>query len=412
MTDNTDNLGMPFIAPAQAQKHVTHNEALRMLDALVQISVVSRTTTEPPANPTPGARHLLASSGVLGVFAGHGGELAAFQDGAWAFFAPVQGWLVYVEDEDRLYAHVSGGWQSIGSGDISADSLGINATADAVNRLALASAATLLTHEGNGHQLKINKAAIQDTASLLYQTNYSGRAEMGLVGEDKWSIKVSGDGASWYNAITVDPFIAQTTIEGSFLVGGTRMHTRVDDGNYFWHGTEGGSEPSNLVWGYRTDGANTTTEVMFPPAGVYFQGVPTTALAANAVLDSANQNRLYRSTSKRAWKRDIEPMEAARAEAALDMEAVWYRSACVTDNPAWSWYGFIAEDAARIDPRLVHWGYSDEDLTINPDTQQKEPLPDASLEPQGVAYERLVVHHNVLIKQLFERIEVLEKAMG
>lgn len=60
--------------------------------------------------------------------------------------------------------------------------LGVNATADTTNRLSVPSPATLLNHEGAGHQLKINKAGITHTASLLYQTGFSRRAEMGLAG--------------------------------------------------------------------------------------------------------------------------------------------------------------------------------------------------------------------------------------
>ncbi len=42
---NTPYLGMPFIEGSQAQKHVTHNEALRILDAVIQIGVLD--TIEP-----------------------------------------------------------------------------------------------------------------------------------------------------------------------------------------------------------------------------------------------------------------------------------------------------------------------------------------------------------------------------
>jgi hypothetical protein len=34
----TPNLTLPYIMPSQAQKHVTHHEAIRALDALVQIA--------------------------------------------------------------------------------------------------------------------------------------------------------------------------------------------------------------------------------------------------------------------------------------------------------------------------------------------------------------------------------------
>ena len=38
--DQTPNLTLPYIMAAQAQKHVTHNEALRALDVIVQFSAL------------------------------------------------------------------------------------------------------------------------------------------------------------------------------------------------------------------------------------------------------------------------------------------------------------------------------------------------------------------------------------
>ena len=43
MSDITTHLLLPYIQASQAQKHVTHNEALRLLDAMVQLSAVSYT---------------------------------------------------------------------------------------------------------------------------------------------------------------------------------------------------------------------------------------------------------------------------------------------------------------------------------------------------------------------------------
>ena len=65
----------------------------------------------------------------------------------------------------------------------------------------MAADATLLTHDGSGHQIKVNKASATDTASLLFQTGFSGRAEMGLAGNDDFSVKVSADGAAWTEAL-------------------------------------------------------------------------------------------------------------------------------------------------------------------------------------------------------------------
>lgn len=54
MADQSNNLALPYILPAQAQKHVTHNEALRILDALTQLCVESALTMVPPATRLDG----------------------------------------------------------------------------------------------------------------------------------------------------------------------------------------------------------------------------------------------------------------------------------------------------------------------------------------------------------------------
>jgi len=60
MTDTmSHNLGLPFITAAQAQKHVTHNEAIRALDAIVQLSVLSRQQLSPPIDAVNGDRYIV-----------------------------------------------------------------------------------------------------------------------------------------------------------------------------------------------------------------------------------------------------------------------------------------------------------------------------------------------------------------
>ena len=60
--DATSNLSLPFIMAAQAQKHVTHNEALRALDAVVQLMVLDKDLNSPPGSPAEGARYIVAAS--------------------------------------------------------------------------------------------------------------------------------------------------------------------------------------------------------------------------------------------------------------------------------------------------------------------------------------------------------------
>jgi hypothetical protein len=234
--DDTPNLKLPYIAAAQAQKHVTHNEAIRALDALVQITVADRDLTEAPESPGEGDRYIVAAD-ASGAWGEQDGKLAAWQDGAWMFYEPVEGWLAWVADEDVLVVWDGSDWSIAGGGagafgDLSdvpsgyggaggriaavkADEsgleftaevplIGVNATPDTSNRLAVASDATLFNHAGSGHQHKINKNAAADTASLLFQTDFSGRAEFGTTGDDDWHVKVSADGTDWHEAIVVD----------------------------------------------------------------------------------------------------------------------------------------------------------------------------------------------------------------
>jgi hypothetical protein len=200
--DETPNLNLPYIMAAQAQKHVTHNEAIRRLDAIVQTSVVDRDLGAPPGSPVEGACYIVAA-GATGAWTGREGEIAAYQDGAWAFYPPREGWIVWVCDEDLLCAWDGADW--VLAYDLNPTPLvGVNATADATNRLSVSAPATLLSHAGAGHQLKLNKNAAADTASLLYQTGFSGRAEMGLSGDDDFHVKVSADGAAWTEALVID----------------------------------------------------------------------------------------------------------------------------------------------------------------------------------------------------------------
>lgn len=104
--DVTTNLSLPYIMAAQAQKHVTHNEALRVLDAAVQLSVEDRDLSAPPSSPAEGARYIVAASASAG-WAGHAGHVAAYQDGTWAFVPPKEGWIAWIRDED-LFAVWSG----------------------------------------------------------------------------------------------------------------------------------------------------------------------------------------------------------------------------------------------------------------------------------------------------------------
>jgi len=203
MPDTSPILALPLLQPAQAQKHVTVNEALLLLEAAVQLVVEDRSRTAPPAEPGQGQRHLVAP-GAVGDWAGQEGAVAVFDSGLWRFVPPAPGWWAEVRAEGRQVVWTGSVWE-IRQPDLDQlPGLGIGTAHDAVNRLALAAEASLFSHAGAGHQLKVNKATPADTASLLFQTNWSGRAEMGLSGSDAWALKVSAEGSAWIEALAVD----------------------------------------------------------------------------------------------------------------------------------------------------------------------------------------------------------------
>lgn len=203
MNSNSPNLLLPYIMAAQAQKHITHNEAIRVLDALVQIAVADRDMASPPSSPVDGCRYIVAAV-PGGAWTGHFNDIAAYQDGAWTFYPPRAGFLVWIADEALLMCWTGAAWEPAFSAAINPTPLvGINITADATNRLSVSAPASLFNHAGAGHQVKVNKAASGNTASQLFQTAFSGRAEIGLTGDDDLHFKVSADGATWREGFIV-----------------------------------------------------------------------------------------------------------------------------------------------------------------------------------------------------------------
>ncbi|EEW24408.1 DUF2793 domain-containing protein [Rhodobacter ferrooxidans] len=113
MSDITTHLLLPYILASQGQKHVTHNEALRLLDAMVQLSVLDRDLTAPPASPTDGDRYIVAS-GATGLWAGWDLNVAFWVDGVWLRLVPRPGWLAWIADEAAFVVWNGSAWDLVG----------------------------------------------------------------------------------------------------------------------------------------------------------------------------------------------------------------------------------------------------------------------------------------------------------
>ncbi len=219
--EKTSKLQLPYVLSSQAQKHITHNEALRSLDAIIHLSAISRNQTTPPSSTTDGDRYI-ADANSTGDWSGKDFHIVAWQDGSWMFYPPQTGWLCWIEDENTHLLWNGTGWINIntGNGSLNAVSLiGVNTTADQINKLSVSSQASLFNHEGSDHRLKINKQLSSDTASVLFQNDYTGHAEFGLSGDNDFHMKVSPDGSTFYDGIVVDKDTGHT--QCSRLLSGT-----------------------------------------------------------------------------------------------------------------------------------------------------------------------------------------------
>lgn len=107
--ETSPRLALPFLFAAQAQKEVFHNEALSLLDILVQANVQSAVLTTPPASPVPGQCWLVPPA-ASGAWAGQAGYVAAWTSGGWRFIAPFEGLRVHVADEGGAHLYLSGAW--------------------------------------------------------------------------------------------------------------------------------------------------------------------------------------------------------------------------------------------------------------------------------------------------------------
>lgn len=109
MTLQTHRLSLPLLAVAQAQKEVTHNEALAMIDALVQPVVVSVAPASVPGAPTPGQAWIVGT-GATGLWSGQDDALAVWTAGGWRFAAAFAGMMVWSLADSMIFRRTASAW--------------------------------------------------------------------------------------------------------------------------------------------------------------------------------------------------------------------------------------------------------------------------------------------------------------
>lgn len=85
------------------------NANLRRLSALTQPVVIDKDLSAPPASPVVGDTYLVAAT-ATGDWATHDDDIAVYYADGWAFYTPVRGWRVFVDDESADYRFDGSGW--------------------------------------------------------------------------------------------------------------------------------------------------------------------------------------------------------------------------------------------------------------------------------------------------------------
>ena len=172
---NTLRLNMPLLDAAQAQKHVTINEALVRADALGAGQAESRSLSTPPASPVDGTAFIVGQS-ATDDWSGQENAIALFLNGGWEFVPPWSGARFWVEDESTQAVFTAGGWRSAS---VAVSSGAANTLAEVIEFDHTLSATTVST----------TPTIISDKAIVLGVT---GRVITEITGPTSWSIGVSG----------------------------------------------------------------------------------------------------------------------------------------------------------------------------------------------------------------------------
>lgn len=105
MANTTGRLNLPYILQSQSQKEVSYNNALNILDILIQAVMVDIGVNTPPSSPTAGACYIVGTS-PTGAWVGYANYIAQAQaGGGWVFVAPFNMLECWVTSQQNYYVY-------------------------------------------------------------------------------------------------------------------------------------------------------------------------------------------------------------------------------------------------------------------------------------------------------------------
>ncbi|MBI3418623.1 MAG: DUF2793 domain-containing protein [Proteobacteria bacterium] len=244
---DSPRLALPYIVASQAQKEITHNDALNDLDSLAQISVINLSTATPPGSPAEGDSYIIAAS-PTGAWSGQAGKIASYYSG-WRIKTPREGFLAWVQDLDALYVFDGADWTefssgggggstSFAAGTVSAP--GWPVTGDTDTGLFAPAANTLSLAAGGVEAARFNTAGSGVNYITLTPSAASAAVVLGNGGSDTnipITLTPKGTGAiTLSNAATAASTLGVT---GNFAVNTNKFNVTASSGNTTVAGTLG-----------------------------------------------------------------------------------------------------------------------------------------------------------------------------
>lgn len=105
----TARFGMPMLFPGQAEKELTHNEALVVIDAVLAANVEGIASDPGSLAPQAGQCWLIGA-GAIGAWAGMENSIALWTGSGWRCIPARPGHQVYGNDIGARYVFGSAGW--------------------------------------------------------------------------------------------------------------------------------------------------------------------------------------------------------------------------------------------------------------------------------------------------------------
>ncbi|QMU59092.1 MAG: DUF2793 domain-containing protein [Boseongicola sp.] len=196
---NTAQFALPLVQPAQAQKHVTVNEALLRLDALAQITLNGVGMVTPPGLPTEGELYDIGAS-ATGDWASQDGKLGLFSNGGWVFVQPKTGWRGWRVDTGSAVTYDGATWVE-GGGSFTANGAGFVHRSIEVDHAVGTGASSAISAF-----ISSNSIVYGITGRVLSAVGGATSIEIGVTGStNRYGSGIGVGAGSWARGLTGNP---------------------------------------------------------------------------------------------------------------------------------------------------------------------------------------------------------------